>query len=650
DPNLDGTGQINMEGSARLIVNGDQTGTNWIANGYIAPAIPGESIVATYDSTNARTEFTVEQPLATVLWDDGFEPPTSMWDDDFSAGTLNTNWSVYAPSPSSVTQTGGQLIMDTGGTTDALLAAVYTLTDEAGTVTTYNGAQLYDFYDHQVSTRFDIASMAGTPDGPDQRNTFICRFGDVDATDYIEFRLEHLIYLDDWRLMYAVMDGGVYDNEEVAYFDGLPTALTYALNGTNASIQVEGANITVALPNWIGMVGSIDDLSAGIADYYIAYGARNFGTPTAQTVVTLEDVAIDVTTGGFNPNWTVSANGPGAAVSQAGGQMVMDSGSTADTAWAAVGTLTDETGTMTTIGGAPLYDFYNHKTSIRFDIANITASLAGANNRNSFYCSIGDDVDGYFYPNHMDKGVSFVLEHLDYPSMGALWRLIVWKSVAGTPSAELEAWFSGLPTALSYTLDGTNTTIDVEGATVINRSGWDLTHGDTRLLGGMTDLSANISGYTLAFGAYNLGAVAAQTVVSLDAFTAKVFENTFATWAGTWGVEIGSELDDYDGDSIENLGEYGLGGDPTDDADQGLEPTFESDGGGNMVYIHAQRTDDQNLTYWLETTTDMIVVPWVDSGYSTGGTNVTGGLFDYVTNTVPNTADKTFIRLRVQNN
>ncbi|MEN8255695.1 MAG: hypothetical protein ABFR33_09520, partial [Verrucomicrobiota bacterium] len=165
DPNLDGTGQINMEGSARFIVNGDQTGTNWIANGYIAPAIPGESIVATYDSANARTEFTVEQPLATVLWDDGFDPPTSMWDEDFSAGTLNTNWSVFAPSPSSVTQTGGQLIMDTGETTDTLLAAVYTLTNEAGTVTTYNGAQLYDFYDHQVSTRFDIASMTGTPDG-----------------------------------------------------------------------------------------------------------------------------------------------------------------------------------------------------------------------------------------------------------------------------------------------------------------------------------------------------------------------------------------------------------------------------------------------------------------------------------------------------
>ncbi|RKX36643.1 MAG: hypothetical protein DRP64_18320, partial [Verrucomicrobia bacterium] len=71
--------------------------------------------------------------------------------------------------------------------------------------------------------------------------------------------------------------------------------------------------------------------------------------------------------------------------------------------------------------------------------------------------------------------------------------------------------------------------------------------------------------------------------------------------------------------------------------------------GGNMVYVHAQRSDDNELTYWLETTTDLIFVPWANAGYSIGGTNVTGGLLDYVTNTVPAAADETFVRLRVQN-
>ena len=121
----------------------------------------------------------------------------------------------------------------------------------------------------------------------------------------------------------------------------------------------------------------------------------------------------------------------------------------------------------------------------------------------------------------------------------------------------------------------------------------------------------------------------------------------YATWAADWGVDIGSELANYDGDSLDNLSEYGLGGDPTNSSDLGHVPVFENDGSG-MIYVHAQRTDNPNLAYWLETTATLTLPSWTNSGYSVVSTNVTGGLFNFVTNSVPTADDKTFIRLQIE--
>ena len=122
----------------------------------------------------------------------------------------------------------------------------------------------------------------------------------------------------------------------------------------------------------------------------------------------------------------------------------------------------------------------------------------------------------------------------------------------------------------------------------------------------------------------------------------------FARWAGGWGVDIGSETDNHDGDWLDNLAEYGLGGDPTDPLDRGLVPTLGNDA-GTLVYVHAQRTDDPSLSYYLETNADLITGgAWVNTGYSVLATNVTGGLFDFVTNSVPTAADETFVRLRIK--
>jgi len=121
----------------------------------------------------------------------------------------------------------------------------------------------------------------------------------------------------------------------------------------------------------------------------------------------------------------------------------------------------------------------------------------------------------------------------------------------------------------------------------------------------------------------------------------------YNVWAAGYGIGIGEETNDNDGDLVDNIHEYGAGGNPNDPLDKGYESVFTNTG-GSMEYLYAQRTDDANLDYYLETTTDLIAVPWADTGYSVVGTYVTGGDFDVVTNSIPTTAVQTFIRLIVE--
>ena len=127
----------------------------------------------------------------------------------------------------------------------------------------------------------------------------------------------------------------------------------------------------------------------------------------------------------------------------------------------------------------------------------------------------------------------------------------------------------------------------------------------------------------------------------------------YAAWAGDWGVDIGSETSDYDLDGLLNIHEYGLGGNPIDELDQGISPVFGivEDGGSNVFsYIYPQLSDpDSGLTYSLElNTTDLSSGTWTKSGYTVAGTNIVAGTMDYVTNVTSMTADKKFIRLIIE--
>jgi hypothetical protein len=120
----------------------------------------------------------------------------------------------------------------------------------------------------------------------------------------------------------------------------------------------------------------------------------------------------------------------------------------------------------------------------------------------------------------------------------------------------------------------------------------------------------------------------------------------YEQWASGWGVDIGAGANDYDGDGLDNLAEYGMDGNPTDPEDRGTLPELSISGGG-FVYIHPKRSDDTDIVYTIETSTDM--AQWENTGYTVGGTDVTGGILDFVTNDVGPVEGRIFIRLKIEN-
>lgn len=129
-------------------------------------------------------------------------------------------------------------------------------------------------------------------------------------------------------------------------------------------------------------------------------------------------------------------------------------------------------------------------------------------------------------------------------------------------------------------------------------------------------------------------------------------ESGYAAWADDWGVDIGSEINDYDSDGLSNLYEYGLDGNPTNALDLGVASVFEIvdvEGSNVCSYIHPQLSDPESgLNYFLEVNTDLVDGTWTNVGYMVAGTNVTGDALSFVTNIVDTAEARKFIRLMIQ--
>ncbi len=108
-----------------------------------------------------------------------------------------------------------------------------------------------------------------------------------------------------------------------------------------------------------------------------------------------------------------------------------------------------------------------------------------------------------------------------------------------------------------------------------------------------------------------------------------------------------------DGDRLNNLYEWALGGDPTNSLDQGISPTYDTalDAGTNwFVYVYPSNSLATNLVYYLETDTDLVNAPgWTNDFYEVVAVGPSVSDFNYVTNRLSTEADdQQFIRLVVE--
>lgn len=121
---------------------------------------------------------------------------------------------------------------------------------------------------------------------------------------------------------------------------------------------------------------------------------------------------------------------------------------------------------------------------------------------------------------------------------------------------------------------------------------------------------------------------------------------TFAEyWMNSWGVDIGGDEEDYDGDGKENLLEYATGGDPTNPADRGIPPSLDVSG-GSVAYKFFRRNDDSTLTYSAESSTSLDSEEWTPVSTEP---EVTSGVSDLDEVAIPVGAgsDRGFFRLKV---
>jgi hypothetical protein len=124
----------------------------------------------------------------------------------------------------------------------------------------------------------------------------------------------------------------------------------------------------------------------------------------------------------------------------------------------------------------------------------------------------------------------------------------------------------------------------------------------------------------------------------------------YSAWSNQYSLVQGPSGND-DGDALNNLYEFGLGGNPTKPSDLGYLPTFGKNGGA-MEYIHVRQTDtNSGLIYFLELSDNLVSNVWTTNGYTVTGIGPFTNGFDAVTNRIDiDGNDQRFIRLMIEQN
>jgi hypothetical protein len=137
-----------------------------------------------------------------------------------------------------------------------------------------------------------------------------------------------------------------------------------------------------------------------------------------------------------------------------------------------------------------------------------------------------------------------------------------------------------------------------------------------------------------------------------------IVKSYYEGWQEGYGLS-GADADmtaDPDGDGINNLAEYAIGGNPTNAADSGtgfphlMKPNATS---GSILFVYPRRNDasGRDLVYSLQFSTNITAsVPvWTNGTYQETGTAPLDSEFDAVTNQIPtDQMDFQYFRLRVE--
>lgn len=130
-------------------------------------------------------------------------------------------------------------------------------------------------------------------------------------------------------------------------------------------------------------------------------------------------------------------------------------------------------------------------------------------------------------------------------------------------------------------------------------------------------------------------------------------QERYDEWGLGYGLTNGTEslMADPDSDRMNNLVEYGLGGNPTQSDAAGTLPTCAMLLDGSLLaYAYNRRldADERGLTYTIEMNTNLVGGVWMNGGMEETGTEVLDADFEVVTNAVPLDADKKFLRLLIE--
>jgi len=142
----------------------------------------------------------------------------------------------------------------------------------------------------------------------------------------------------------------------------------------------------------------------------------------------------------------------------------------------------------------------------------------------------------------------------------------------------------------------------------------------------------------------------------IDAVSLKLLRTgNYEGWIDSYGLAGTNALrgTDYELDGMDNLLEYSLGGNPTNDDAAAIQPAYEVTT-GTIKYVYRRRLDAavQGLDYGLVlNTNDLISGSWNSVGTDYETTNaVIDASFESVTNTIPVTGPQGFVNLEVTEN